>query len=68
MSQSAVHNILNLIDDLSDSDRATLERHLTERAEAEWRKEAETARQLAKVRGIDQVSIDEAVRKHRYGK
>jgi len=67
MSQSTVDDILKLIDGLSDPDRALLEQHLSERAEAEWRTEAEAARQQAKERGIDQAAIDEAVRKHRYG-
>lgn len=67
MSQSTVDDILKLIDELSDPDRAVLEQQLSERAEAEWRTEAETARQQARERGIDQAAIDEAVRKHRYG-
>lgn len=67
MSQSAVQDILKMIDGLSESDRAVLEQHLAERAEAEWHSEAETARRQAKERGIDQAAIDEAVRKHRYG-
>lgn len=67
MSQSAVDDILKMIDGLSQTDRAVLEQQLSERAEAEWRSEAEVARKQAKERGIDQAAIDEAVRKHRYG-
>jgi len=67
MSQSAVQDILKMIDGLSATDREVLDQHLSERAEAEWRREAETARQQAKERGIDSAAIDEAVRKHRYG-
>jgi hypothetical protein len=67
MSQSAVDDILKMIDGLSETDRVVLEQHLSERAEAEWRSEADAARREAKTRGIDQAAIDEAVRKHRYG-
>ncbi len=67
MSQSAVQDILTMIDGLSESDREVLEQQLSQRAEVEWRAEAEAARRQAKARGIDQVAIDEAVRKHRYG-
>ena len=44
MSQSAVQDILKMIDRLSESDRKVLEQHLAERVEAEWRGEAEAAR------------------------
>jgi hypothetical protein len=44
-----------------------LQQRLAERAEAEWRKEAEQARREAKACGVDQAAIDEAVRKRRYG-
>lgn len=67
MSQTPVQDILKMIDALSASDREILHQHLFERAEAEWRSEAEAARQQARERGIDQAAIDEAVRKHRYG-
>lgn len=36
-------------------------------AEAEWRREAEEARKVARARGIDQAAIDRAVEKARYG-
>lgn len=67
MSPSTVQQILKMIDALSDSDRELLEQQMSQKAEAEWRHEAEAARQQAKQRGIDQAVIDEAVRKHRYG-
>ena len=67
MSQSAVQNILKMVDGLSASDREILDQQLSERAEAEWCSEAEAARQQAKERGIDQAAIDEALLKHRYG-
>ena len=67
MSQPAVDDILKMIDGLSASDREILDQHLSEREEAEWRREAEAARQQAKERGIDQAAIDEAVRNQRYG-
>ena len=67
MSQATVEHILDMIDQLSDRDRELLQRQLAERAEAEWRHEAEEARRLAKARGIDQATIDAAIRKRRYG-
>ena len=68
MSQSSVQHILDMIDQLSTSDREILEQRLIERAEAEWRKEAKAARRQAKARGLDQAAIDEAIRKCRYGR
>jgi hypothetical protein len=67
MSQSTVERILDLIEHLSETDREVLQRRLAERAEAQWRREAERPRKEAKARGIDQKAIDEAVRKLRYG-
>jgi hypothetical protein len=67
MSQTSVQQILDLIDRLSDGDRELLEQQLADRAEAEWRGEVEEVRRQAKARGIDQATIDEVVRKHRYG-
>ncbi len=67
MSQTSVEQILDLIDGLSDVDRELLEQQLAVRAEAEWRGEVEEVRRQAKAREIDQATIDEAVRKHRYG-
>ena len=67
MSGSDLHQILEMIDRLSDSERELLQQRLTERAEVEWRMEAEQARREAKARGVDQAAIDEAVRKRRYG-
>jgi hypothetical protein len=67
MSQATVEHILDMIDQLSDRDRELLQRQLTERAEAEWRQEAEEARRQAKARGIDQAAIDATIRKRRYG-
>ena len=67
MSQTDIQQILEMIDRLSESERELLEQRLAERAEAEWREEAEQARRQAKARGIDQTAIDEAIRKRRYG-
>lgn len=67
MSQIDVQQIMKMIDGLSESDRELLEQRLAERAEPEWREEAEEARRQAKARGIDQSAIDEAIRKRRYG-
>lgn len=67
MSQTTVAHILDMIDQLSDNDRELLQRQLAERAEEEWRQEAEEARRQAKASGIDQAAIDAAIRKRRYG-
>ena len=62
----AVHEILDLIQQLPAEDRLLLEEHLAQQAEAEWQREAEEARKLARVKGIDQAAIDRAVEKVRY--
>ena len=67
MTQVSVQHILDLIDQLSESDRETVQRRIAERAEAEWRTAAEVARREARQRGVDQAAIDAAVDKHRYG-
>jgi hypothetical protein len=42
-------------------DRLILEERLAEIAEADWKHEAEAARRIARERGIDQATIDQAV-------
>ncbi len=37
-----------------------LDEHLAQMAEAEWKREAEEARRLARQKGIDQSAIDQA--------
>lgn len=61
----AVHEILERIQRLPAEDRLLLEDHLAQQAEAEWRREAEEARRLARQRGIDQAAIDRAVERVR---
>jgi hypothetical protein len=65
---SAVQEILTRIAQLSEEDRALLDRQLAEREEEEWKRAAEEARGEARVRGIDQAAIDQAIHQHRYGK
>ena len=67
MTQSTVQQILDLIEQLPDREREALDQQLAERAETEWRREAEQARREAEARGIDQAAIDEAIRGRRYG-
>lgn len=67
MTQSTVEHILDLIEQLPDRERDVLDQQLAERAEAEWRREAEPARREAARRGIDEAAIDEAIRRRRYG-
>ena len=61
MSDVAVQEILKKIELLSDEERLYLTRHLTETSEAEWRREAESARLVARENGIDQNAVDRAV-------
>jgi hypothetical protein len=62
----AVQEILQRIEQLPAEDRVRLEERLTEIAEAEWKREAEHARQIARDRGMDQAAIDRAIRDLRY--
>jgi len=66
MSEAAVEHILHQIQQLPEEDRLLLEQRLAEWAEAEWRREAEEARRIARERGLDQAAIDQAVRDLRY--
>ena len=68
MSQSNVQTILDQIDQLPGADRLLLEQRLAELAEAEWKREAEAARRLARERGVNQAAIDQAVHDLRHGK
>jgi hypothetical protein len=68
MSRSAVKDILQQIDALTQRERARLERELDARAEAEWTRLARKARTLARTRRITQATIDRAVEDVRYGR
>ena len=63
----AVHEILERIERLPAKERLQLEEHLAQQAEAEWQREAQEARRLAREKGIDQAAIDRAVDKVRHG-
>jgi hypothetical protein len=63
----AVHEILDRIQRLPAEERLVLEEYLAQQAEAEWQGEAGEARRLARQKGIDQLAIDRAVEKVRYG-
>lgn len=67
MSQSAVRDILQQIERLSDEDRLDLSMRLAERQEDEWKAEADMARRTARERGITQAAIDQAVNDVRRG-
>ncbi len=62
----AVHEILDRIQRLPAEDRLVLEECLAQQEEAQWRREAEEARSLARQRGIDQAAIDRAIDKIRH--
>jgi len=62
----AVLDILHRIQELPEHDRMLLQEHLAREAEAEWRREADEARRIAREKGIDQAAIDQAVEAVRY--
>jgi uncharacterized tellurite resistance protein B-like protein len=66
MSQTVLE-IIQKIKSLPEDERLELDEELARIAEADWKREAEDARRLAKMRGIDQQTIDSAVEKVRYG-
>ena len=68
MNQSNVQTILDQIEQLPEADRQLLDQRLAERAQAEWKREAEAARRLARERGVDQAAIDQAIHDLRHGK
>jgi hypothetical protein len=63
---NAVQEILERIEQLPEEDRLVLEERLAEITEADWKREAESARRIARERGIDQVAIDRAIHDLRY--
>lgn len=67
MSQASVYEILDRIDQLPEEDRLLLGELLATREEAEWRREANRARRIAREKGIDQKAIDRAVHAVRHG-
>jgi hypothetical protein len=62
----AIREILHRIEQLPEEDRWLLEERLNEMAEAEWKREAEHARRIARERGLDPAAIDQAIRDLRY--
>ncbi len=62
----AVIEILQRIEQLPEADRLLLNERPAEFAEEEWRREAEAARRIARERGLDQASIDQAIKDLRY--
>jgi SOS response regulatory protein OraA/RecX len=66
MSESAVQEILERIDNLPEAERLLLEQRLAERLEVEWQREAAAARAEAQRRGFDQAAIERAVEETRY--
>ena len=61
-----VQEILEKIERLSDEERLYLARRLAETSEADWRREADSARRIAREKGIDQTAVDRAVEEVRY--
>jgi len=67
MPRASVEDILREIESLSEEDRLALDERLADRLREEWDREAQTARDEAQRRGIDQATIDRAVERRRYG-
>lgn len=64
---ASIESILTLIEELADEERFLLQQRLNEKAESLWREEAERARKEAERAGVDDATIDLAIRRHRYG-
>jgi hypothetical protein len=62
----AVYEILQRIQELPEEDRLLLAARLAELDEAEWKREAENARRIAREQGLDQVAIDQVIHDMRY--
>jgi hypothetical protein len=67
MSQATVYELLERIQRLPEEDRLLFDELLATKEEAEWRQEADRARQVAREQGIDQEAIDRAVHAVRHG-
>ncbi len=65
MSQPNVEQILRKVQSLSDEDRTLFDRRLAELDEAQWRAEAEVAREKARADGVDQAHIDRTIERLR---
>jgi hypothetical protein len=66
MSDVTVQEILSKVALLSDEEQLCLVRRLAEKAEADWRREADAARRIACEKGFDQSAVDRAVQQVRY--
>ncbi len=66
MSEVAVREIIEKIEELSAEDRLLLDARLEELAEAAWRRESASARAESKAKGINQATIDREVEQLRY--
>lgn len=68
MALSSVKSILEMIDQLSPAEQATLDQELARRAAVDWEAATDESQRVAASQGIDQSTIDETIRRHRYGK
>ncbi len=62
----AVYDILQRIQELPEEDRLLLAARLAELDEAEWKREAENARRIAREQSLDQAAIDQVIHDMRY--
>jgi len=67
MSHPTVDYVLELIDQMPEEDRLTLEKRLSERLEAEWDEAVAENSRIAQERGITEETIDRAIHRRRYG-
>jgi hypothetical protein len=67
MMSPQVDAILQQIEQLEEADRLLLQERLQAWSDAQWELEAQSARGMARQRGIDQQTIDDAVEDLRYG-
>jgi len=66
MNETLVRDILDRIDQLPRKNRLLLERRMTERAEAQWRRETLAAQEEAARRGLTTRAIERAIAEVRY--
>lgn len=67
MSHATVDHVLELIEQLPEEDRLTLEKRLSQRLEAQWEEAVSENRRIAQARGMTEETIDRAIHRRRYG-
>jgi hypothetical protein len=65
---TAVRELFQKIESLSDKDRLELDKLLARKVEAKWQAGAKKARAIAKKQKVTLASIDDYIERRRYGK